>query len=389
MALSLLRLSALTLTRVVVTRVVLTRVVLTCVVLPSVLPTSVDPTFAAAESPPGRGDLRVAVFGDFNGPYGATEYPRLVGRALDLIIDEWRPDLLLSPGDVIAGQSRALQAADLDAMWRAFDRDIAGPLRAAGIPYAVALGNHDGSGLRDRAGEYLFAVDREAAARYWSAVEHGESLAYVDRFEHPFNYSFTYGGAFVIVLDASSARLTDNQTEWVRQQLQGEEARRAGVRIAVGHLPLAPVSQGRETPGEYLSDGQELAKVWADEGLDLYISGHHAAFYVGTVAGLEALFTGGVGGKVLLAGDERARSTVTLVDLWLEPLHIRYTTVDLATLEAIAPDSLPARIVSDAGVVELSAWLSREGQILASMEVGGEVGVEDGAETSADASSED
>ncbi len=317
-------------------------------------------TSAVAQSPPGRGELRIAVFGDFNGPYGATEYPRLVARALDLITEEWRPDLLLSPGDVIAGQSRALQAADLEAMWQAFDRDIAEPLRAAQIPYAVALGNHDASSLRGRDGAYLFAADRDAAAAYWGAPQYGENLAYVDRTDHPFNYSFTHGGAFVIVLDASSARLGEAQAAWVAGQLQGQEARRAGVRIAVGHLPLVPVSRGRETPGEYLADGQELARAWADGGLDLYVSGHHAAFYVGAVAGLEALFTGGVGGKVLLAGDDKARSTVTLVDLWFEPLRIRYTTVDLATLEAIALESLPPRIVSEAGVVELSAWLSFE-----------------------------
>lgn len=312
---------------------------------------------AAATATAQRGDLRIAVFGDFNGPYGATAYPRLVGTALDLIVDDWRPDLLLSPGDVIAGQSRSLQAAELEAMWRAFDDEIAGPLDSAGIPFAVALGNHDASSLRGRDGAYQFQVDRDAAARYWGDVR--QDLVYVDRHDHPFNFSFAHAAAFVIVIDASSAHLSATQVAWIDEQLQSREAREAGVRIAVGHLPLVPVARGRETPGEYLAEGQALARAWLEAGLDLYISGHQAAFYVGTVGGLEALFAGGVGGKALLAGEGAARSTVTLVDIWFEPLIIEYTTVDLATLQTLGPGELPERIVSEAGVVELTTSTRR------------------------------
>lgn len=299
-----------------------------------------------------RGDLRIAVFGDFNGPYGATEYPRLVRVALDLVLGEWQPDLLLSPGDVIAGQSRALQPADLDAMWQAFDRDIASRSSAAGVPFAVALGNHDASSLRNRDGSFQFQADRDAAVRYWDADDQG--LEHIVAHDYPFNYAFAHGGAFVIVIDASSARLSEGQDAWALEQLGSTDAREAGVRVMVGHLPLLPIARGRDTPGEYLAEGQALARAWSEAGLDLYVSGHQAAFYAGTVNALETLFAGGVGGKVLLAGEAPARSTVTLVDIWFEPLVIEYTTVDLVTREALVAGDLPPRIVSEAGAVELT-----------------------------------
>lgn len=310
---------------------------------------------AAAQSPPPA--LRIALFGDFNGPYGSTDYPRLVTTALDVIVDEWRPDLLLSPGDVIAGQSRALSRADLDTLWAAFDRVIAARLRAAGVPYAVSLGNHDASNLRDSSGAFSFPHDREAAAAYWGSSQYEGNLGYVDRAGFPFNYSFVHGGAFIVVLDASSARLGGEQSEWLTRQLATEAAKAAHVRIAVGHLPLLPVSHGRELQGEYLADGARLAAEWSKAGLDLYVSGHHAAYYPGNVAGLEVVFAGGVGGKALLGGEDSARSTVTLVELWFAPLAVGYTTIDLATREQVSELSLPAKIASEAGVVERSRWV--------------------------------
>lgn len=308
---------------------------------------------ATGQTPP---DLRVAVFGDFNGPYGSTDYPRLVRTALD-VIEGWRPDLLLSPGDVIAGQSPRLTRTDLDALWQVFDRVVAARLRAAGIPYAVSLGNHDASNLRDASGEFSFPHDREAAAAYWGSQQYERNLAYVERSGFPFNYSFVHGRAFIIVLDASSARLGGEQTEWIARQLASEAAVAAAVRIAVGHLPLLPVSRGREQVGEYLLDGARLAAEWSEAGLDLYVSGHHAAYYPGNVAGLEVVFAGGVGGKALLGGQDSARSTVTLVELWFEPLTAAYTTVDLASGERLSELGLPAMIASEAGVVERSRWV--------------------------------
>ncbi|HZJ08210.1 MAG TPA: metallophosphoesterase, partial [Trueperaceae bacterium] len=295
---------------------------------------------------PPRGDQRIVVFGDFNGPYGSLDYPAPVANVLSAITDFWRPDLLLSPGDVIAGQSRELPGARLQQMWRAFDQAVAAKLRAAEVPYAFAMGNHDGSSLAGAGAAYLFERDREAAAEYWGQEMYRTNLAYVDRRGFPFDYAFRAGGAFVAVIDASSASVSGAQRRWLAATLSTPEARAAELRIVVGHLPLVAVGEGRDGPGEVITDTQGLIALFEENSVDLYISGHHAAYYPGRLGELELLFAGGVGARRLLGDDGPPRSTVTLIDVWYEPLRLTYSTFDASTLELVAPESLPPELAS-------------------------------------------
>lgn len=310
---------------------------------------------------PPRGDVRLVVLGDFNGPYGSLDYPPALTRAMTAITGVWLPDLVVSPGDVIAGQSRALPDDRFAAMWTAFDETVAEPLRTIGAPYAVAMGNHDGSSQMSR-GEYVFARERQAAVGYWGA--HQPELRYLDRAGYPFDYSFTQAvrGAttlaathpsatselFVVVLDASSASVTTDQRAWLAAQLSSPAAVDAAARIVVGHLPLVPVSEGRDRPGEYVHEGAALGALLAEGAVDLYVSGHHAAYYPGRLGGLELLFAGGIGGRRLLGSSLEPRSTVTVVDVWLgeeggRPTFV-YTTFDLATMGVVDHSELPAAI---------------------------------------------
>lgn len=312
---------------------------------------------AWAQTPPDppRGDLRIVVFGDFNGPYGAVDYPSPVAPTVRAIAEVWRPDLLLSPGDVIAGQKASLADERRNRMWAAFERQVAVPLREAGIPYAVAMGNHDASSLPDTGGGYLFVRDRLAAEAYWRDPRHDGGLAYVDRDRHPFDYAFLGAEAFVAVIDASSAVVTPEQRAWLAEVLRRPEATSARLRIVVGHLPLAAVGRGREGPGEVVADAEGLRRVLEAGRVDAYVSGHHAAYYPGRLGDLELLFAGGVGARRLVAGEAPPRSTVTLVDAWYAPFELRYTTVDVATMEVVSPGSLPVAIASDLGSIQRSS----------------------------------
>jgi hypothetical protein len=303
---------------------------------------------------PPRGDVRVAVFGDFNGPYGALDYPAPVAPVVRAIAEVWRPDLLLSPGDVIAGQKASHSVEHLSRMWATFDREVARPLRDAGIPYAVAMGNHDASSLPAAGGGHLFERDRRAAEAYWRDPRHDRGLTYVDRERHPFDHAFRAGEAFVAVIDASSARVTPEQRAWLGEVLRRPEAASARVRIVVGHLPLVAVARGREGPGEVVDDADGLRRVLESGRVDAYVSGHHAAYFAGRLDELELLFAGGVGARRLLAGDTPRRSTVTLVDAWYAPLELRYTTFDVATMEVVTGSSLPLAIESDLGTIRRS-----------------------------------
>lgn len=303
--------------------------------------------------PPERGELRVLVLGDFNGPYGSVGYGRPL---LDLLagISHFDADLVLLPGDLIAGQDRSLPDQQFSRMWDAFEREVAAALRSAGVPFAAALGNHDGSSLRS-AGQYTFAREREAAAEYWHAVRDRLGVQAADSSDYPFNWSFTFGDLFVIVWDASSAMIDSAQTEWLFSQLQSAEAQEAELRWLVGHLPLVGIAERRDRPGEVLPDGAELARKLVQAGLDTYVSGHQAAWYPGELEGLQLLMSGGIGGRALITGDAPVRSTVTVADLWPAAGRVSYTTWDINSGEVVPAAELPDAVEGFGGTVRRSA----------------------------------
>lgn len=295
-----------------------------------------------------RGTTRLVVFGDFNGPYGSTTYPAPVPRVIDAIVADWRPDAVVFMGDVVAGQSRSLTRDEIDAMWRAFDGVIASRLRQAGIPYFLTAGNHDASSLRSGAG-YSFPLDREAARDYWSHAAHRTGIDMRAGSQPPFDSSFVLGDVFIVIVDASSATVTAEQRQWLANELSSDAARAATARLVFGHLPLVPVSVGRDAPGEYVAQGEELADLLVEHCASAYVSGHHAAYYPGVWRDLEILAAGGVGARRLLGSDAEPRSTVTVVDVWSGSGSIRYTTFDAVTLEPIPasqlPEALPTGVV--------------------------------------------
>lgn len=312
---------------------------------------------AAFPDPP-RADLRVVLFGDFNGPYGSVTYPAAVARVVDTIIDLWRPDLVLLPGDLVAGQSRSLPDERFGAMWAAFDAAVAAPLRAAGIPYAAAMGNHDASKERDAGGAFAFARERDAAAAYWAHPHHRAGLAIVDDARFPFAWSFRLGPLFVAVVDASGPALDDAERASLRATLASAEAAGAELRWVMGHLPLVGIAVGRDREGEVLWRAADLRDLMLAGGVDSYVSGHQAAFYAGRWAGLELLFSGGVGARALRGVGLPARSTVSLVDVQVAPLAVRVTTYDVGILEALPVGALPETIDGFGGTVTRSDRIS-------------------------------
>lgn len=310
-------------------------------------------TIAQGFSLPAAGPgLRVVVLGDFNGSYGTVGYGQVL-RSLLARLPDWQPDLVLMPGDLIAGQDSSLPDERFTAMWAGFDLEVASVLRAAGIPFAAAMGNHDASSLRS-GGSFTYGRERAAAERYWRsrppALEFSEAETAAG---FPFNWSFSTGDLFVIVWDASSAMVTAEQEEWLLAQLAGPEAQAARWRWLVGHLPLVGVAERRDRAGEVLAGGAELAARLAAAGLDTYVSGHQGAWYPGELNGLQLLMSGGIGGRRLISGDAPVRSTVTVVDLHAGDAV--WTTFDAVTGERVDPAELPELINGFGGTVRLSA----------------------------------
>ena len=303
---------------------------------------------------PPRADVRLVVFGDFNGPYGSLDYPPAVGRTVAAIVDVWRPDLVLLPGDLVAGQSRALPADRFPAMWAAFDLAVAAPLREAGIPYAAAMGNHDASKLRDADGGVAFARERDAAATYWRDPHHLAGLDEVAMDGYPLAWSFRMGPLFVAVIDASGPVLDQVERTWLQATLRSPPARTATLRWVMGHLPLLGIAEGRAREGEVLWRAEELRDLMREAGVDTYVSGHQAAFYAGRWGGLELLFAGGVGARPLLGSAAPARSVVTVVDIAFDPLDVRITAFDPADPTRLVEAVVPASVAAFGGAVTRS-----------------------------------
>jgi Icc-related predicted phosphoesterase len=301
---------------------------------------------------PQRGDVRWVVISDLNSSYGSTDYEPEVKKAIALI-PKWQPDLVLCGGDMVAAQSKALGDEQIQAMWAAFDRTIAAPLRNAKLPLGFTIGNHDGSGALDGAGNAIFERDRRYAKEYWNATKHLPNLQFVDRGQFPFFYSFQQQGIFYLVWDASTAVLSAQQLRWVKQSLSSAVAQRAKLRVVIGHLPLYGIAIGRNKIGEFLAQAENLRQILEQHRVQLYISGHQHAYYPGHKGKLNLLHAGalGSGPRQLLNSNQSPTKTLTIVDVTLEPVGLSYTTYNMATLKSIEPTTLPAKIEGANGVV--------------------------------------
>jgi endonuclease/exonuclease/phosphatase family metal-dependent hydrolase len=335
--------------------VVLGLVALACQPAPPALP---GPAGDPAADP-----LRVAVLSDLNSTYGSTDYDAEVGAVIDRIVHDWRPDLVLIAGDMVAGQRPALSDDRVRAMWAAFDSVVAAPLRRAAIPLAVTIGNHDGSGHPGH------ERDRRLAREYWHdrrpdvgpGVANGPVMVSGDRY--PFRYAFTLGGVFFLVLDASTGAVMADpaQVSWLRATLGRPEAALAGLRVSLGHVPLHAVAEGRDHPGEVQDQPDSLRSILEAGGVRLHVSGHHHAYYPGRRGGLELLHAGALGqGPRALLGDGAASSkTVTLLELYpaRDSLAERTYRVVGDTFERIDPAALPPRLHGHNGAVGRSPLL--------------------------------
>jgi hypothetical protein len=300
---------------------------------------------------PPKGDIRIAIISDLNSEYGSTTYEPEVKRAIALI-PQWQPDLVLCGGDMIAGQKQSLTEAQIKAMWVAFDNNITAPLRQTGIPFGFTIGNHDASGAIAQ-GKFSFAKERELATAYWQDKKHNLGLNFIDKTGFPFYYSFTQKGIFYLVWDASTAKIPTEVLTWAEKSLNSSAARQAKIRIAIGHLPLYAVAVGRDNQGNYLTNAPALQALLEKYGVELYISGHHHAYYPGKRGKLELLHAGalGSGPRKLLNSNLPPQKTLTIIDLKLSTIALFYTTYNMTTLQVIDSETLPEKITAPNGII--------------------------------------
>ena len=297
--------------------------------------------------------LRALVLSDLNGSTGSRQYTPEVSQAVALATGELRADVVLIPGDMVAGQSPELSDAEVRAMWASFDRTVAAPLRAAGIPMVVTLGNHDG------ASDARHARDRRIAAEYWRERTARDALPFVEREHFPHRYSVRFGDVFVAVWDATHGESGANEelVEWLEDALDADEAEEARHRVVLAHVPLYDVSAPPYYPGNVLEDADDLREDLEDWGATMMVSGHHHAYYPGRRGRLELMHAGSLGTYPRTLKGDRAppRRTITVMDFFPDSVRVTGYELDAArgSAAAIALESLPRVICGEGG------WVAR------------------------------
>lgn len=291
-----------------------------------------------------RGDLRLALISDLNGPYGSTRYSPSVAIGLDLL-SELKPDLVLCAGDMVAGQKISLTDSQLEAMWSSFQSTILNPLLQQGIGIIPTMGNHDASS-QTTASRYVFARERHQAKTFWERQKNRLGLEFIDAKHYPFQFSVKQPGLFIVVIDASSATVDRVQRRWLEQALASKSRSPDDCCVVMGHLPLTAISVGRDRAGECIADAMHLTDLMQRHQVDLYLSGHHHAWYPGELKGQRLLSLGAMGnGPRRLLGTQRTSDpSLTLLDVFQATKAVRETTFSLKTLKPISLDSLPKQL---------------------------------------------
>lgn len=212
------------------------------------------------------------VMADINGRYGSVGYHPRVGHAIERII-QLKPDFVILAGDLVAGQQLPpLKPERLRAMWQAFESVVGAPLRDNGIEVVATAGNHDASAYPK------FSLDRRAFADYWSALKPAGRI--LPSSNYPWYFATALDDSLVISLYASVPEtLPSTQTQFLRDVL-AENATKYDRILVVAHLPIFPISQGRQRE---VLDAGSLQPLLASYEVDWFISGHHHAFYAGQV----------------------------------------------------------------------------------------------------------
>ncbi len=299
-----------------------------------------SPAVAAAQS-----DLRIGLISDLNSSYGSTTYIPQVSQGLKQLL-ALQPQVMVCAGDMVAGQKPGLSPSQLDAMWEGFARSVLTPVRQAGVPLLVAVGNHDGSPG--------FSADREALRRFWAPRRQALGLQFVDMANFPFHYSALQNDVFWLVWDASSSQVPTSQLNWARQQLASPRAQQAKLRLVVGHLPLFGVSQGRDRPGEVLDQPAAVLSLLEAGRVQAYISGHQHAWFSARRGQLDLIQLGamGSGPRRLLQGGIPPQQTYTTLDINWQNGFLRETTYAVNSGQPVAWSRLPATLNGRAGTLE-------------------------------------
>ena len=318
--------------------------------------------WVTADHTPRPQRVRVAILADMNGSYGSTRYKPPVHAAVEALVEDLSPSLVLSTGDMVAGMKAGL---DYEAMWEAFHQAVTEPLLEAGLPFAPTPGNHDATN-RPR-----FEREREVYAETWRA--HRPEVDFLDDEHYPRRYAFTHQGILFISIDASTVgALSKTQRAWLKALLEAHAD--IPVKVVYGHVPLYAFARGREK--EILGD-EALEAMFERHGVSLYLSGHHHAYYPARrPSGLRLVSMACLGGgpRALIGREPKSEPepralTILEIDPERGVLSVEAYGAAGGFTEPIARATLPERLGEGrAQMVRDDLWSSEERAVTAQEE---------------------
>ncbi len=303
-------------------------------------------------------DLRIVVISDLNGSYGSVDYNSRIDVAISKI-STMRPDLVLVTGDMVAGQKSGL---NYEAMWDGFHRTVTVPLSMASIPVFVTPGNHDASAYSG------FEKERAIYKREWESyqsdyINDSQEITKVDMSNYPFYYSFAFKNSLFISLDGTkTSELDSAQKNWLLSQVKTDVQYKN--KVIFSHLPFHPVAQGREN--DYIRDASNsLYKELKASGVNLFLSGHHHAYYPGVYDGTRFVSQSclGSGPRKPISSSSVSKYSFTVVDFGED---IKVDAYDYPSFSRpVSRSSLPSRIKSPKG-----GYLNRDDTVLSNVSIG-------------------
>ena len=259
---------------------------------------------------------------DLNGRYGSSEYHARIAEAIEAII-ALEPEAVVIAGDMIAGQVKpALSNERIAAMWENFEQVVYRPLKEKGIEVLAVPGNHDASIYP------AYSHERQAYEHFWRERAPG---GISEDSQFPWYYSVTLRAGRFVGLDVTApGALSDEQELFLGRHREGAKNDEQRLLVA-SHLPLYPIAVGR--------DEQIFSSSLRPKPGEIWVSGHHHAFYAGLdtggglILGLPAL---GGNRRAWIGGDER--SPFGFVSLSVEGTPALYEWPGLTpTASAIGP----------------------------------------------------
>ncbi|MBI2378103.1 MAG: metallophosphoesterase [Deltaproteobacteria bacterium] len=232
----------------------------------------VSATQSFITAPPIGAPVRFGVLGD------NRSFPEDARRIADALA-KTSPHFVVHSGDVVSDGDQLPE-------WK---EQFFDPMRSllTSMPAFIAIGNHENN-----------------ARAFYEYTAYPYDPVMTDHAQFGSNYSVSYGNVYMLFVDTNSlsfllsVALDTELAKWVRAQVTSEAAKRATWRLAVGHHPAFTESWSPGACDRY--DGTPsvlgfLFPLMAENGFQLYLTGHTHAYERGAKRGVTQIISGGGG----------------------------------------------------------------------------------------------